>query len=319
MKKLDVIYCGTPDFSVPTLELLHNHPHINLKMVVSMPARPAGRGNTIKTPPVIEYCQQNKIPFLQTENINNEKAFLEEITKNKVDFILVLAFAQFLSKHLLSLPEIGCFNIHTSLLPKYRGASPIQHAILNGDAITGVTIQKMVSKMDAGKIVIQTPLSIGITETGAQLYTRLKFQSAITTNEFIKQVLDEELDYVKQDESQITFAPTLKKEDGLLDFFHKTSKENFNKIKAFNPWPSTYCFINEKRTKIIETDSSPLDLKPGEIKIFENKIHIGCLKGSIMPTLLQLEGKKACLPHEFINGLKDKENIKITSAPKGKN
>ena len=148
MKTFKVAFLGTPDFSVPTLDLLANHPHIDLRFVISMPDRPAGRGMELKSPEVIEYAKSKKISFFQTENINKESDFLKKLKSEELDFIVVLAFAQFLGSEMLSIAKLGCFNIHTSILPKYRGAAPIQYALLNGDKETGVSIQKMVKKME---------------------------------------------------------------------------------------------------------------------------------------------------------------------------
>ncbi len=150
MKKFRVAYCGTPDFSVPTLDLLANHPHIDLRFVISMPDRPAGRGMELKSPDVIEYAKEKKIPYFQTENINKEPAMLAQLKNEELDFIVVLAFAQFLGTEMLNMAKFACFNIHTSILPKYRGAAPIQYALLRGDTETGVSIQKMVKKWIQG-------------------------------------------------------------------------------------------------------------------------------------------------------------------------
>ena len=158
MKKQRVVFCGTPDFSVPTLELLHNHPLIEVAYVVTMPDRPKGRGQQLHSPPVAEFAKQNKIPLFQTANINKENDFLNQLKREKIDFLMVLAFAQFLSDRVLNIPKLGCFNIHTSLLPKYRGAAPIQYALLNGDCVTGVSIQKITSKLDAGDVALAFPV-----------------------------------------------------------------------------------------------------------------------------------------------------------------
>jgi methionyl-tRNA formyltransferase len=139
MKKFRVAFCGTPEFSVPTLDLLSNHPHIELVKVISMPDRPAGRGMELKSPEVIEFAKTKKSPFFQTENINKEPQMIQELKELELDFIVVLAFAQFLGSEMLTLSRLGCFNIHTSVLPKYRGAAPIQYALLNGDKETGVS------------------------------------------------------------------------------------------------------------------------------------------------------------------------------------
>ena len=239
-KKLNVVFCGTPDFSVPTLELLHQHPQINLVGVVTMPDRPAGRGQELKSPPVAEYAKLHKLPLYQVENINREENILLELEGKKIDFILVLAFAQFLGSRVLTMPALGAFNIHTSILPKYRGAAPIQYALLNGDTSTGVSIQRMVKEMDAGDLVHFHELPISPTETGGLLYTRLKFQAALSTNTLIETILHNKLVFTPQDPKAVSFAQTLKKEDGLLNFKESTVAKIQNQIRALDPWPGTY-------------------------------------------------------------------------------
>lgn len=306
MKKLNVVYCGTPEFSVPTLDMLNNHPQVNLVKIVSMPDRPAGRGQKLKSPEVIEYAKLNKIPFAQAENINKTPELLEELESSDVDLIIVLAFAQFLGKRVLNLPKIGCFNIHTSLLPKYRGAAPIQYALLNGDKTTGVSIQKMVKKMDAGDLVISDEIDISNSETGGQLYTRLKLQAALSINKLIEQVMNDEVKYTEQDHDDATFAPTLKKEDGLIDFSSKTFAEIKNQIRALSPWPGTYCFLNKKRLKVFNISKSDKKLEQGATSIDYNEIIVGCKDCSIRLFEVQLEGKKRCSDIQLLNGLQNK-------------
>ena len=143
VKKQNIIFCGTPEFSIAVLEALYQHDNVIIKKVVTMPDRASGRGQKPKSPPVAEFAKQNNISLMQTDNINNCAEFLSFISDEEIDFIIVFAFAQFLGSKLLSLPKLGCFNIHTSLLPKYRGAAPIQYALLNGETETGITIFKM--------------------------------------------------------------------------------------------------------------------------------------------------------------------------------
>ena len=303
-KKFNVVFCGTPDFSVPTLELLHNHPSINLVSVISMPDRPAGRGQKLQSPPVVAYAKEQKIPFFQTENINKEEDFLNSLNIQKVDFFVVLAFAQFLGSKVLNLPKLGCFNIHTSLLPKYRGAAPIQYALLNGDQTTGVSIQKMVKKMDAGNVVKSHEIPVSIEETGGQLYTRLKFQAALTMNELIKDVETNSITEREQDESKVSFAPTLKKQDGHLLFAEQDFNSIHNKVRALKPWPGTFCFMNKKRLKVIEIEKYQINkLAPGELSLNENMLLIGCKDATIRLTRVQLEGKKAAEDKDLVNGL----------------
>lgn len=304
MKNFRVAYCGTPDFSVPTLDLLANHPHIDLVMVISMPDRPAGRGMELKSPEVIEYAKSKKIPFFQCENINKEEEFLAKLADLNLDFMVVLAFAQFLGSKVLNSPKMGCFNIHTSLLPKYRGAAPIQYALLHGDKDTGVSIQKMVKKMDAGDIVHSHQVKIAPTENGGQLYTRLKYQAALAMNDLITKILAGDIKPEVQDESKVSFAPTLKKEDGFLDFKNSSMEKIINQIRAFDPWPGTYCFLNKKRLKVFIAEPSYVKLSAGKIKNDMGQLLVGCTDGTLQLSYLQLEGKKACADHELLNGLR---------------
>ncbi len=306
MKKLNVVFCGTPDFSVPTLELLHQHPHINLVGVVTMPDRPAGRGQELKSPPVAQYAKEHKLNLYQVENINRDENLLSELEGLNLDFILVLAFAQFLGPRVLSMPKLACFNIHTSILPKYRGAAPIQYALLNGDTSTGVSIQKMVKQMDAGDLVHFHELSISPDETGGLLYTRLKFQAALSTYSLIQSILNHQLTFTPQDTNAISFAPTLKKEDGFLHFKDSTFEKIKNQIRALDPWPGTYCFLNSHRLKVYEIEKMNLTLSPGECISLHDQLCVGLIDSTIRLRTLQLEGKKICTDTELINGLKNK-------------
>jgi methionyl-tRNA formyltransferase len=310
MRKLRVAFCGTPDFSVPTLDILANHPHIDLRYVISMPDRPAGRGMGLKSPEVIEFSKQKKIPYFQCENINQETEFLKKLKTEDLDFVVVLAFAQFLGAEMLTIAKMGCFNIHTSILPKYRGAAPIQYALLNGDNETGVSIQKMVKKMDAGDLVHFHTVGIAPTETGGQLYTRLKFQSALAMNDLIHKILCNRMTFVVQDESKVSFAPTLKKEDGYLDFALNSPEKIMNQIRALAPWPGTYCFLNGKRLKVITAEKYHRQIAAGTAQNDLGSLVVGCLEGSLRLSEVQLEGKKTCSDRELLNGMKNE--LKLT-------
>ncbi len=304
MKKLRVVFCGTPEFSVPTLDILFNHPQIELLKVISMPDRPRDRGMEMKSPEVIEFAKQKKIPYFQTENINKETELLNELKALHLDFVVVLAFAQFLGSDMLSVARLGCFNIHTSLLPKYRGAAPIQYALLNGDNETGVSIQKMVKKMDAGDLVLSHKVSISPTETTGLLYTRLKFQAALSLNDFIQNILSDKVTFTTQDESLVSFAPTLTKELGHLKFETQAVKEVLNLIRALDPWPGTFCFLNGKRLKVLEAEKYHGKIPPGKALNDLGSLAVGCLDGAIRLAMVQLEGKKPCSDRELLNGIK---------------
>lgn len=302
-KKLKTVFFGTPDFSVPALELLASHSNIELVSIISMPDRPAGRGQNVKSPEVIQFAKEKRLDFFQTENINKDIDFIKKLKSQEIDLFIVLAFAQFLGEDLLTIPSIGCFNIHTSLLPKYRGAAPIQYALLNGDNSTGVSIQKMVKKMDAGDLVISAPVDISPSENGGQLYTRLKFQAALTLSDFINLAVNNQLEYKPQDESSVSFAPTLKKNDGLLNFKTESFETINNKIRALDPWPGTFCFLGKKRLKVFQIEKALEKLEPGELKITSSSILIGCIDSTLSVLTLQIEGKKKSKASAIVNGL----------------
>ncbi len=314
MSKLRTVFFGTPDFAVPTLDMLMHHPSIEVVGVVSMPDRPAGRGQEMKSPEVASFAMKNRLPLLQTADVNREEETLARWRADGVDAMVVLAFAQFLREPLLALPRLGCFNIHTSLLPKYRGAAPIQYALWNGDDRTGVSIQKMVRKMDAGDIVHEHPVAISPAETGGQLTTRLKFQAALACNDFIHKLLAGDFTARAQDEAQVSFAPTLKKEDGFLDFASQTRAQITNRVRAMDPWPGTYCFLGGKRLKVLSVEASPEKLRAGEALNKSGALLAGCQDASLRLRMVQLEGKKPCSDTELLNGLRG--DLTLTPPPK---
>lgn len=303
MRKLKIVFFGTPEFSVPSLDMLANHPLVDMQLVVSMPDRPAGRGHSLKSPEVIEYAKLNKLPYHQSSNINIDKEF-DKLSSN-ADAFIVLAFAQFLKDEVLSIPVSGCFNIHTSLLPMYRGAAPIQYALLNGDKSTGVSIQKMVKKMDAGDLCLSHEVKIDPNENGGLLYTKLKYQAALSLNEFIQKLHSKNLSFEAQDESKVSFAPTLKREDGFLDFENMDFKTLDNKVRALDPWPGTFCMNNNKRVKVFKIEKTQDTLKAGETAIINKTLLVRAKDGAVRILQLQLEGKKRTTDKELINGLKE--------------
>ncbi len=312
MKKLNIVFLGTPEFSVPTLKALANNPLVNIQYVVSMPDRPAGRGQKMASPPVAQFAKDFHIPLFQTENINKEDQFLQNL--KDIDLFVVLAFAQFLNSKVLSKPKLGCFNIHTSLLPKYRGAAPIQYALLNGDETTGVSIQKMVKKMDAGDLVYSKEVKIFPEDNYEKLSERLKILAAEGINEFLNNFVSNKITFISQDETKVTFAPSFTKEDGHLHFDEKNDFEILNQIRAFTPWPSAFCFLNGKRLKITSAKKvSSKKLKAGEVEITASDLMVGCKNGTLSILEAQLEGKKPCSGQELINGIKSRNEKIILS------
>lgn len=305
-QKLNVVFCGTPDISVPTLNELFENSHVNLCGIVTMPDRPAGRGQELKSPPVAEFAKTHNIKLFQVENINKEPEVLAELEAMNLDFILVFAFAQFLGSRVLTMPKLGCFNIHTSILPKYRGAAPIQYALLNGDKTTGVSIQKMVKQMDAGDIVHFDETDILASDSGESLYNKLKEKAVFSTHAMIDKIIAGTLTYTPQDPNGVSFAPVIKKEDGLLNFKESTIEKINNQIRAFDPWPGTYCFLNQLRLKVFAIEKRTTKLNAGQTTVINDELLVGTLDGTIRLSKVQLEGKKVCTDLELINGLKNK-------------
>ncbi len=301
MNKLNTIFMGTPDIGIPCLEYLFNNKQINLKGVVSQPDRPSGRGKKLQSPPIAQFAKDNSIALLQTQNINNDFHWIEDF--GDIDFILVFAFSQFLGSKILNYPSIACFNIHTSLLPKYRGAAPIQYALLNRDKETGVSIQKMVKKMDAGDIAIEKPVLIDPLETGGTLYNKLKNIAPKALDDLILSIQQDTLSFKKQNESEVSFAPTLQREDGKLNF-SDLYLEVDARHRALQPWPGSYCFLNGKRLKIHKIEAFDKKLSPLEVSTAEGFLLVGVQDGSIRLSEVQLEGKKACSDIELLNGLR---------------
>ncbi len=305
-KKINVVFLGTPDFSVPTLELLHRHPLVNLVQVITMPDRPAGRGQRLTAPPVAIFAKEKQIPLFQTANINREELFLNELAGKNIDVIIVLAFAQFLSNKVLNLPKIASFNIHTSLLPKYRGAAPIQHALLNGDRSTGVSIQKMVKQMDAGDLAYSHAVDISEDETAETLFEKLKHEAVSACDNFIKILCENKIEYQAQDPSQVTYAPPILKNDGHVDFQKKTMREISSMLKAYYPWPTIFCFLDNTRLKIFKVAQEKLKLIPGELSFDYGTFLVGCLDGTLRLCEIQSEGKKISSDIDFISSLKNR-------------
>jgi methionyl-tRNA formyltransferase len=305
MNKLKVFFLGTPEFSIPSLEILTAHPAVELLGVISQPDKPAGRGQELKSPEVITFAKTKKIPFFQTDNINKDEALLTHLENSKPDIFIVLAFAQFLGSKVLNIPSKGCFNIHTSLLPKYRGAAPIQYALLNGDPSTGVSIQKMVKKMDAGDLVHGVPYLINPNENLELLYTRLKFAAGLALSDFLFNLSENKISYSPQNENQVSFAPTIKKDDGFINFKTLNFDEILNRLRGYYVWPGIFCFIGDKRLKVFAIEKYHHNLKPGEFKNIDGKFIIGCLDGSVRLSLIQIEGKSKTNDIDFLKGYRE--------------
>ena len=311
-KTLDVIFFGTPEICLPSLNFLEQNKNINLIHIVSMPDRPAGRGKHLKSPAVIQFAKEKNIKFTQSSNINKDESFTSYLKEYECDLIIVFAFAQFLGSKLLGSAKMGCFNIHTSLLPKYRGAAPIQYSLWNGDRKTGVSIQKMVKQMDAGDIAIHHSVDIDEADNQISLTQKLGNESIGALEKFINNILNNNLSFTQQDETEITFAPTLKKEDGFLDFKNKNSKELSNQVKAFIPWPGCFFETPDMRIKVHQVALSEEKVEVGLLKNIKGQLIVGTKSGSLRLEIIQIPGKKASPDSEFLKGYRGELSVKNT-------
>lgn len=294
-----VIFMGSPDFALPTLEELHNNTQV--VGVVTQPDRPAGRGRQPMPCPVKQLADHLRIPVFQPLSLRKPGA-LEQLEAWQPDLIVVAAFGQILPKSVLALPPKGCLNVHASLLPRWRGASPIQAAILAGDERSGVTIMLMEEGLDTGPILTQRTVPIRPGTTGAELSQQLAFLGAATLTEILPSYLSGMLAPLMQADILATYAPMLKKSDGLLDF-HQPALTLTRKVHAYFPWPGTYFVLNGKQIKVL--DAHPHDTFESEIEghyIVNGLPAVGTSEGLLVLDRLQPEGKRGMPGSDFLNG-----------------
>ena len=308
---MKIVFMGTPDFSVPTLEKLHREIDIDISYVVTKADTKSNRGQKINFSEVKKKAIELGIDILQPIKIKDDREVIEKIKSVNPDFIIVVAYGQILSKEILDIPKFACINGHASLLPKYRGASPIQSAILNGDEITGTTTMLMDVGLDTGDILMQREISIDKKETSDSLFEKLSHLTADLILETVKNFKN--INKIKQDESQVTKSVIIKKEYGKIDFKAETCCEIDRKIRAYTSWPSAFIDIDGVQYKIwdIDISDSNIDLAyatkfSDDIYIFNNKLYAKCKDGIIEILELQKSGKNRMKSKDFINGLKAK-------------
>lgn len=297
---------GTPDFARVALEKLYNSSSYHVLAVFSQPDRPKGRGKKLSSPPCAEFAKEKNIPLYQPLHLKDEDSI--SIIKNlNPDFIVVAAYGLFLPQKILDIPKYDTLNIHASLLPKYRGAAPINYAILNGEEKTGVSIMRVIKKMDAGAVYAQSEISISSDDTTLNLTEKLSSLGGDLLLDTIPKIIDGKIKAIDQDESLVSHASLMKKEDGNIDW--SDSCENIQrKIRAYYPWPSAFTFIEGKRLKIFESeiieDQQTLK-KSGEIlHMGENGIEVQCGKGCLRLKIVQLEGKSKARASDFARGFR---------------
>ena len=299
---MNVIFMGTPDFAVSTLEGLIKSNH-KIIAVVTRPDRPKGRGREILPSPVKVVAEANKIDVLQPEKVK-EPDFVKKLREYIADCIVVVAFGQILPNEILSFPRYGCINLHASILPKYRGAAPINWALIKGEIKTGVTSMLMNEEMDTGDMLIQREVEIKEDDNAGTLYDMLSRIGSDVVLETLECLEKGEIKRVKQDASIATYAPKLKKEDCLIDW-SIGAKKIVNKIRGLTPAPGAYTSYNGKRLKITNAEYLIKEVKAEKGEVFEvnrNGIKVICGDGLVIIKNLQSEGKRVMGVGEFISG-----------------
>jgi methionyl-tRNA formyltransferase len=307
-----VVFCGTPPFAVPSLEALYSEA-FDLALVVTQPDRPSGRGLQLTASAVKRAAMNLELPVEQPEAIKNNREFEEHLRELQPDAIVVVGYGRIIPPWMLRLPAYGNINVHASLLPKYRGAAPIQWAIANGETATGVTTMQLNEGLDTGDILLQSQELIRPEDTAVTLAPRLAKLGADLLVDTLRGFEKQTLGPTPQDHAQATLAPILKKEDGLIDF-NRAATEICNRLRGFQPWPGAYTQFRGKNLKVVAArPTNPIaGLAPGELRAIEGKLLVGSGKGTALELLeVQPEGKKAMQAHVFLSGHRPQPGEKL--------
>lgn len=303
-----ILFLGTPDFAVAALERIVGTDN-EVVGVVTQPDRKRNRGE-VSFCPVKQFAVEKGIKVYQYESIRKEG--VEDIKAINPDIIITCAFGQIISQEILDIPKYGVINIHASLLPKYRGSSPIQWCLVNGESKTGVTIMRTALAVDSGDILLQKEIDILPEENAGELFDRLAILGGQAIVEALEIIADGRAVYTPQQESQATHYPMISKEDGKIDW-SKSAREVFNKMRGFTPWPSAFTTLDGKLFKILKCVVSDkiFDGKEGEVVIEERKAYVVCGNGTVELKEVQLEGKKAMPVSDFLLSGKLKTGVML--------
>lgn len=290
MQKTKTIFIGTSEFATPILAKIICHPQFDVYCVITAPDKPVGRKKEMTPPPIKIIALENNLLVLQPNKISE---ISEKISKLKPDLIITASYGQIISKNILDIPQFGCINIHPSLLPKYRGPSPIQTAILNGDKNTGITIMLMDEKMDTGPIIAQKEIAIENNENYQDLEKRLSLESADFLLEILPQYIQRKIKPKTQNDTEASYTKILSRQDGQIDL-KKSAQEIERMLLAFEPWPGVWTYLKKRRIKILKAKAVQ---KPSETTIETSK-------GYLSLEIVQPEGKKPMPAKEFFRGLR---------------
>lgn len=292
---------GTPDFSVPSLNALVRSKH-KVSAVVTTADKERGRGQKITFTPVKQCAIENSIPLLQPEKLKDEK-FISELKSYQADLFVVVAF-RILPREVFSIPSKGSFNLHGSLLPKYRGAAPIQRALINGETETGLTTFMLADKVDTGNILLQKKIVIHSGDNFESLHDRMSIKGAELVLQTVDKIEAGNYELIKQDDSLASPAPKITKEICLIDW-NKSAEEIHNLVRGLSPHPAAYFIHNSKVVKIYKSEIvTNLSLKPSEFHQTKTELYIGCGKDTLRILEIQQEGKKRMSVEEFLRGFR---------------
>lgn len=299
---MKIIFMGTPEFSVGTLEALAEAGH-EVVLAVTQPDKPKGRGKEVQFPPVKEAALAHGIPVFQPRRIRDPEC-IEELRKYEADVMVVIAFGQILPKEILEMTKFGCINVHASLLPKYRGAAPIQWAVIDGEKVSGVTTMQMDEGLDTGDMIQKTEVVLDEKETGGSLHDKLAAAGAALCVETLKMIEDGTAVFTKQGESPTAYARMLDKKLGSIAW-SASAEEIERLIRGLNPWPSAYTMWNGRVMKLWEADVVKEDsnLEPGTVaKVTKEAFYVQTGKGMLRIRSLQIPGKKRMEADAFLRG-----------------
>lgn len=303
-----VVFMGTPEFAVPTLQALIDAPDFNVVGVVTQPDRPAGRGKQVQQSPTKQLAIQHDIEVFQPEKLRGAEV-MAKLRSWYPHFQVVAAYGQILKQAVLDLPEFGSINVHASWLPRWRGAAPIQAAILAGDTQTGITIMQMDAGLDTGPMLSQEAVEILPYDTGETLHNKMAAVGGPLLVATLRGFLAEEIKPQPQDDALATYAPRINKEDGKIEWT-QSAIEIDRRVRAFNPWPSAFTTLAGQMLKLhigFPIAGNPKNLQPGEVSTQDDDapLVIGTGDGRYAPSRLQLEGRKAIGVVDFLNGVSE--------------
>jgi methionyl-tRNA formyltransferase len=308
-----LVFCGTPRFAVPTLEALIAAGH-EMALVVSQPDRPVGRSQQVTAPPVKETALAAGLEVTQPEKIKSNAEFRARLEAIAPDAIVVVAYGRIIPPWMLALPRLGCINLHASLLPKYRGAAPIQWAVAMGETVTGNTTMLLEEGLDTGPILLQREIQISPEQTAEDLFEVLAKDGAPLVVETLAELNAGTIKPKTQDHSRATLAPILQREDGRMDFAARTATELWNRWRGFQPWPGAYTTLEGKKliAHQLRVDAKPSEAEPGTVDLADHRFLVTCAQNtSIEIVELQLEGKKRMGASDFLRGAGLRSGIRL--------